>query len=99
VKKRFVVALDSHTSAQDVKFKEYVSKAGYGWWYWIDGFWLLVDISGMLSAEQLRKDLSEIYPGVRLMVLEINGSTDTWAGFGPSGVDKNMFTWLKENWN
>lgn len=98
MKKRFVVALDSHTGAQDVKFKEYVKNAGYGWWYWIDGFWLVVDATGSQSAQKFREDLSVIYPGVTLMVIEINGNNDTWAGFGPNGEDKNMFTWLKENW-
>lgn len=98
MKKRFVVALDSHTAAQDKLFKDYIAKGGYGWWYWINGFWLLVDTSGKLNAEKLRVDLGEIYPAVRLMVLEITGQSDTWAGFGPSGEEKNMFTWLRQHW-
>jgi len=98
MKKRFVIALDSHTKAQDDAFKEYISNKKYGWWYWIDGFWLLVDSSGELTANKLRTDLGEIYPGVHKLVLELHGNGDKWSGFGPNSETKNMFSWLKKNW-
>lgn len=98
MKKRFVVALDSHTDAQDLKFKEYVNNASLGWWYWIDGFWLLVDHDSALTATQLRKDLESIYSGVTLFVLEISGNDHTWSGFGPNAPEKDMFKWLRETW-
>jgi len=98
VNKRFVIALDSHTEAQNLLLKEYINKGGYGWWHWINGFWLLTDPLGKLNAQELRRDLSEIYPSVRMMVLELQGSSDTWAGFGPNSAEKNMFDWMRDNW-
>ncbi len=98
MRKRFVVALDSNTGEQNEQFKEYIRDLRLGWWYWLDGFWLLTDSSGELTASELRDDLGEIYPGVRKLVLELRGDDDTWAGFGPKNDAKNMFSWLKRNW-
>ncbi|PSS71686.1 hypothetical protein AYI85_04935 [Shewanella algae] len=98
MKKRFAVALDSNTKAQNELFKQYIKENGYGWWYWIDGFWLLVDSSGKLTANQLRDDLGEFYPGVHKLVLELRGDDDTWSGYGPKSEKKNMFSWIKKNW-
>tara|TARA_B100000959_G_scaffold244599_1_gene268639 strand:- start:2911 stop:3207 length:297 start_codon:yes stop_codon:yes gene_type:complete len=98
MKKRFVVALDSNTKKQNDEFKEYIEEHGFAWWYWIDGFWLLVDSSGKLTASKLRTDLGEIYPGVHMLVLELQGDDDTWSGFGPNTENRNMFSWLERNW-
>ncbi|WP_286816929.1 hypothetical protein [Marinobacter sp. UBA3607] len=98
MKKRFVVALDSSTKEQDEKFKEYIKTNKYGWWHWIDGFWLLVDSSGQLTAKKLRSDLDEFYPRVRRVVLELRDNDDTWSGFGPKKDGKSMFDWLHRNW-
>jgi hypothetical protein len=99
MKKRFVVALNSNTEEQNKKFKEYIKKNGYGWWYWIDGFWLLTDSKGKLTASKLRTDMDEFYPGVRRLVLEMRDGDDTWSGFGPKKDGKNMFDWLHHNWS
>lgn len=98
MKKRFVVALDSSNKSQNDSFVEYIKDKGYGWWHWIDNFWLLTDSSGNLTAAKLRTDLGEIYPGVHKLVLELRGNDDDWAGFGPNSEKKNMFSWLKSNW-
>jgi len=98
VKKRFVVALKSHTPAQNKEFSNYIKSKGYGWWSWIDGVWLLVDVNGKCTAASLRSALTGFYPGVYLIVLEILPGEDTWAGFGPTG-DKDMFAWVRRNWN
>lgn len=98
MKKRFVVALNSNTKEQNDVFKEYIKANGYGWWYWIDGFWLLTDRNGNLTAKKLREDLGEIYPGVRLLVLELRSGDDTWSGHGPKQEGRNMFAWLRRNW-
>lgn len=100
MRKRFVIALDSGTKAQNDQLLEYITSGGYGWWSWINGFWLLVDPAGKLDANKLRVDLGNIYPSVKMLILEIHGNADGWSGFGPNGDgDKSMFTWLKENWN
>ena len=96
--KRFAVALDSSTKAQNEEFVKYIRDNGYGWWHWIDNFWLLTSSSGELTAEKLRDDLGEIYPGVHKIVLELRGDNDIWSGFGPKSENKNMFTWLKKYW-
>lgn len=98
MKKRFVVALDSYTDIQNNEFKSYIKDNGYGWWHWINGFWLLVDNTGDLTAKKLRDDLAVIYPGVHKLILELRGDDDTWSGFGPKTENKDMFSWLKKNW-
>lgn len=98
MKKRFAVALDSYTDVQNKEFKAYIKDNGYGWWHWINGFWLLVDSTGELTAKKLRDDLGVIYPGVHKLILELNGDDDTWSGYGPRTGDKDMFSWLNKNW-
>ncbi len=98
MRKRFVVALDSNTQEQNDQFKDYIRVHRLGWWYWIDGFWLLIDSSGELTAKKLRTDLGKIYSNVHKLVLELKGNDDTWSGFGPTSEDKNMFSWLNRNW-
>ena len=99
MKKRFIVALNSNTEEQNKEFKKYIKENGYSWWYWIDGFWLLIDAKGELTASKLRKDMDEFYPEVRRLVLEIRDGDDTWSGLGPKKDGKNMFAWLHRNWS
>lgn len=98
MKKRFVVALDSAIKEQDEAFKEYVRSRGLGWWHWLTNLWLLTDASGQLTASEIRDVLTEIYPRVHALVLELRGDDDTWSGIGPKTEKRNMFKWLHKNW-
>ena len=99
MKKRFVVAVDKSTPEQDQAFREWVS-GSYGWWHWISSMWLIVDLNGILTAMAIRDKVNECYPGVTTFVVEIreDGST-TWSGFGPKAEERNMFTWIRNNWD
>ena len=59
--------------------------------------WLLVDSSGQMTASILRDKICKLYSENRVMVIELDGDRDTWAGFGPT-QPKNMFDWIKQNW-
>ncbi|EIV5415696.1 hypothetical protein [Klebsiella aerogenes] len=96
--KRFIVTLDSATDEQDMKFIDFIKENGLGWWHWISTNWMLVDPNGKFTAVTLRSSLMDIYPGVNMIVIELSADGDSWAGFGPSGNEKNMFTWLNNNW-
>ncbi len=97
MKKVYAVALDSNEKEQNTAFKEFIKEHGYGWWYWIDGFWLITDSSGELTASKLRTYLNDYYPKIRRLVLELNANDIDWAGYGPTSEEKNMFGWLKRN--
>jgi len=98
MKKQFVIALNSTTEEQEKMFLEYIKSNGFGWWHWIDNFWLVVDTQDKLSAEKLRDDLENIFPKVRKLVIEIFSESSTWAGYGPNGEQRNMFNWLHNTW-
>lgn len=100
MRKRYIVALDSHTKEQNQKFKDFINENSLGWWYWINGFWLLTDPKGAFTARQLRDKLGIIYPEVRKLIIELRGSPDddTWSGYGPNTENKNMFNWLITTW-
>jgi hypothetical protein len=99
MKNRFIVAIDSTTSAQNKAFKEYLqSAAELGWWHWLSNLWLIIDNSGKWSAISLRDKVKEFYPKEHLVIFVIGESGDTWAGFGPSTSQRDMFRWLRAYW-
>jgi hypothetical protein len=101
MKNLFIVALDKNTKIQNDKFNEYIDENGFGWWYWIDGFWILNDTNGTLTTEVLHNKLADIYPNIHKMVIELGNKNLDWKGYGPNGGPdgdkKNMFEWLHEN--
>lgn len=98
MKKRFIVSLNNSTKAQDQLFVEYIMNNNLGWWHWLKNTWLLVDNSGRLSASELRDIVKDIFKNEHTLVIEIGNNSDTWAGYGPTSEDKNMFEWLKDQW-
>lgn len=98
MRKRFIVTLDSSTDEQDKAFIGFIREHGLGWWHWISTNWMLVDSKGKFTAKTLRSELMRIYPSINMIIIEISDEGDTWAGFGPNGEKKNMFTWLKNTW-
>ena len=100
MKRRFVVAIDGLTDAQENQVSELFLEK-YGWWHWIDGFWLLVDSTDELTPASIRGMIGTVKPTARrivLEVLEVSGQTSSWAGYGPTGDDHTMFKWLRETW-
>lgn len=98
MRKRFVVGVDSMSDEQEQKFLEYIRKNGYGWWHWLNNFWLIVDGEGKLTASQLRDTLKSIVPNVNLLVIDVEGKQN-WSGFGPRSEERNMFNWIRKTWD
>lgn len=96
--KRFVVLLDSAAEDQDNQFLEWLKEKGVGWWHWLSLSWLIVNSRGDLSAGKIRNKVTEVY-GSNTLVIELQGSDDTWAGYGPKRGKRNMFKWLEETWS
>lgn len=98
MKKRFIVSLNGSTKKQEEAFIKFLGSQNVGWWHWLSNTWLISDNIGKLTASTLNDKALEIFESEHLLVLEINNTSDTWAGFGPSTEDKNMFSWLKNHW-
>lgn len=96
MKKRFAVAIDSMNAEDDQKLLDFVKANGYGWWHWIDNFWLLTTYNSSVTSVTLRDSLGQIIPKNKI-VIEVSDGT-AWAGFGPTGENKNMFSWLHDTW-
>ena len=92
----FVVAVQDLTADETRKISD-LFRGEYGWWHWIDGFWLVTDSSNRLSAEIIREEIGEAVGEKRRMILEVN--PETWSGFGPKSEDNDMFSWIHRNWN
>jgi hypothetical protein len=99
VKTRFVVSVTPGTPEQNESFKNYLNNIGVGWWFWITGTWLVVDLKGKATATSLRDAVTQIFPTLNTMVIEIReGSSITWAGYGPKTKQQDMFKWMRETW-
>ncbi len=96
MKKRFLVAVSSVTSSDQEKIND-LFRDKYGWWHWIDGFWLVIDSKGELTPEVISNMINDAKPNARRLVMEIN-DWESWFGYGPNSEEKNMFRWLKETW-
>ena len=101
MKKRYIVCINNSNSYWEKKFVNYLKKNSLGWWHWIDGVWLVTDYYGRLSSEIIRNDLMDIFPNIRIMVIQLNqNGTDTWHSAGTASPEENekMFNWLHEFW-
>ena len=100
MKKRFVVMVDITTEKWNADFHRYLKSIGAGWWHWLSRAWLIVISNPEITICTVRDAATNAFPGSHLLVLELTGG-DTWGGFGPGGTkkgQKNMFTWLHNNW-
>src|SRR5215471_2979554 len=57
MKRRFVIAVENMTWAEDRAFVEWLRTKNLEWWHWIPGFWLVATRSGDLSTEEVRNQL------------------------------------------
>lgn len=95
MKKKFIVAASPLTQIESKEISK-LFKGKYGWWHWIDDFWLVTDSTGQLNASSIRDQIIGIAPSARVMVLDVQGYI--WAGHGPNSREENMFTWMWDNW-
>lgn len=98
MKKRFIVTTNPTTVEQDEVFQRWINDQGFGWWHWLNQTWLLIDFSGRWTASEIRDRLLEGIPKLRCLVIELNESGDTWAGFGPTAAGQDMFSWIRSAW-
>ena len=97
MKRRFVVAVENMTWAEDRAFVEWLRTKNLEWWHWIHGFWLVTTRSGDVSTEEIRNQLRKRTDGKDIMVLEI-GRPTTWSGYGPDTRERDMFKWIRGAW-
>jgi hypothetical protein len=97
MKKRYVVAVSDLSADDERLFREYIGENRFGWWHWIDNFWLLTDPSEKSSAAEVRDFLRNLPSSRRCIVMELEGVDKTWSGFGPNSP-KSMFEWIKGAW-
>ena len=91
--------IDNSTTEQEEEFITYIKDNGFGWWHYINNSWLL-STNKDFTAKELRDAVKGIFINENNLVIELKGETDdTWSGFGPKSEKRNMFTWLKSNWN
>ena len=96
MKKHFVVAVGPILLEEEKAIIEYFH-GKHTWWHWIGGFWLVIDSSGKLTAENIRDHVHVVAPNARILVLEVQKGHD-WAGIGPETEQKNMFRWIRKFW-
>jgi hypothetical protein len=93
--KRFIIVLDTCTKEQEEAVR--LSIKDLTWWHWLPNVWLLTDTTGAFSAITLRDHIRKAIPMVYILVFELNDKGDTWAGYGPSTEQRNMFDWIRRN--
>jgi len=98
MKKRFVVLLDASSDKQDELFLAWLKEKNVGWWHWLTNSWLISNNRGHLTASEIRDKARDIY-GCNNFVIELQGTDDTWSGFGPNADKRNMFEWIRDNWS
>ena len=97
MKRRFLIATQGMTLEQQAKVTNRVRDRGFGWWHWIDEFWLLTTSSTDVTAVSLRDELTAIAPATRTLVMEIPEDI-SWAGRDGIGQKNEIFDWLKATW-
>ncbi|MBS4090521.1 hypothetical protein [Pseudomonas rustica] len=96
--KRFIILLDSVEDAQNKALIEWVKESKLGWWHWFQNSWLLASHDESWNARTIRDKLGELVPNVNCLVFELKDGEGTWSGFGPNKEPKDMFGWLRKNW-
>jgi hypothetical protein len=96
VTRRFVIATDPLSAAEQKKLSAFLK--GYGWWHWLPNFWLVADTTNRLTVEKIRDEIVNISKTTRAWVLQVEPVT--WAALtkeddqGRDGTD-----WVKRIWS
>ena len=97
--KRYIVAVGSSNEKQTDAFLKFIEANDLYWWHWLENFWLIIDSKNQVNIISIRNELEITHPETDNLVIELNDNGDTWAGYGPSTEEKNMFNWLKKTWD
>lgn len=96
MRNRYIVNITGEISKEKSQaFLQYIKDNNLYWWHWLSNTWLIVDTQSKIDLTSLRDKTKEIFKADNLIIRVDQGN---WAGFGPNGENRNMFTWLKENW-
>lgn len=99
MKNRFIVCVDNSTKSQDNQFIEFLNENRLGWWHYLQNTWMIVDSSGQITITDLRDYAKEAFDNEYNMCFQLYEGEGTWSGFGPTSDNRNMFKWIRENWN
>lgn len=91
----YVLAVQGLSAEKEKGLATYLEKRGYGWWHWIENFWIIVTYSEENFSQKLI-DLINEDNAHRIFLLQVHPEKK-WHGVGPATDDKNMFEWLEEN--
>jgi hypothetical protein len=98
MKHRYIVCIDNSTPEQEKAFIAFLEEKGMGWWHHLKNTWLLYKTTNSPNELILIRDsVVRIFKNANNMVFYLAKGEGTWAGFGPSGEDRNMFKWINEN--
>jgi hypothetical protein len=99
MKHRYIVCVGNSTPEQDKAFIAFLKGKHMGWWHYLKNTWMLYSITDSPNELTLiREKVTHIFGRAHNMVFYLAEDEGLWAGFGPAGENKNMFTWIRENW-
>lgn len=96
MKRFFVIGIDPISKEETEGIEEWLNESEVSWWHWIDGMWLVVSRDSAISVSDIRNNIHIIANDATNLVVEIEPVT--WSGFGPKSKERNMFTWIRQNW-
>jgi hypothetical protein len=99
MKKRYIVCVNNSNKIQNEEFLKYLRQKKFGWWHYLDNTWLIVDTKGSSNVQEIRDKARDAFSNEYNIIFELKEGQGTWAGFGPSSKNRNMFKWIKENWS
>ena len=96
MRNRYIVNITGEISKEkNEAFLQFIKNNKLAWWHWLSNTWLIVDTKSKIDLVSLRDKTKEIFKADNLIIQVNDGK---WAGFGPNNEERNMFTWLKNNW-
>ena len=96
MKRFFIIGLDPITKEETRGIEEWLSSNEAYWWHWLDGMWLVVSRDSDISVSYIRDNVRDITNRTTNLVVEVEPVT--WSGLGPSSDERNMFSWIHQNW-
>lgn len=99
MKRRFVIAVNGLTAANEKAMQHYLLERGF-WWHWISNIWLFVTRDEKLAALEINEKIVSLQsdPALRILVMEIPEDI-TWVTYGNKNKkNQDMSDWLKTVW-
>lgn len=98
--KRFIIATQGFTKADDAEFIAWCRSNGLGWWHRISGFWMLtcrLERPEVTDVEVIRGKLMEISRAGPCLVLDVPEDI-AWAAYSHESDGEAFSKWLKTTW-